>query len=183
MSAPLADWSCHVSKGDPARYDRAIAGVRSPARRQTASDLEAHRAGRQQLGADADAHHDLCRLPAARCDLCTRRRRHQRHGQRRGDVDLPAQAGRGRPIYYVGLHRISGAGRCRPAQGLSRRDALDRDGVSRTVRRDPRQYPRLRRPQSHHRRRRHRGHRLCIDAGLDPGRSQDRRDDPAWARI
>ena len=30
---------------------------------------------------DADADHDVCRLPAARRDLRARRRRHRRHGQ------------------------------------------------------------------------------------------------------
>ena len=35
----------------------------------------------ERLRADADADHDLCRLPAARRDLRARRRRHRRHGQ------------------------------------------------------------------------------------------------------
>ena len=55
-------------------------------------------------------------------------------------------------------------------QGLPRGDALDRDGFSGAVRSDADQDPRLCRPQPHHRRRRHRGHRFCADAGVDPGR-------------
>jgi cyclohexyl-isocyanide hydratase len=48
---------------------------------------------------------------------------------------------------------------------------------------DPYQDAGLRRPQPHHRRRRHRRHRFRADAGLDPGRSPDRRSDPASAGI
>ena len=51
------------------------------------------------------------------------------------------------------------------------------------VRRDPDQDARLRRPQPHHRRRRHRGHRFRADAGVDAGRPHDRGSDPAPARI
>ena len=47
------------------------------------------------------------------------------------------------------------------------------------VRGDADQDPRLRRPQPHHRRRRHRGHRFRADAGVDPGRPRDRGGDPA----
>src|SRR3984893_5062309 len=43
-----SDWSRPVSKGDPARLHRAAAGVLQRARRNRASDLEAHRAGRQR---------------------------------------------------------------------------------------------------------------------------------------
>jgi len=43
--------------------------VLKPARREGASDLEADRAGRQRLGADADADRHLGGLPAARRDL------------------------------------------------------------------------------------------------------------------
>ena len=41
----------------------------------------------------------------------------------------------------------------------------------------------VRRPQPDYRRRRHRGHRFCADAGVDHGRPADRRGDPARARI
>ena len=51
------------------------------------------------------------------------------------------------------------------------------------VRRDPDQDAGLRRPQPHHRRRRHRRHRFRADAGVDPGRPPDRGSDPAPARI
>ena len=107
---------------------------------QGASDLEADRAGHERFRAGADADHDLCGLPAARRHLRARRVRHRRHGQRRGDAGLPAQAGRWRKIHHLGLHGIAGARRRRPAQGLSRGDALDGDGfsVSRSARSRPR---------------------------------------------
>ncbi len=68
-------------------------------------------------------------------------------------------------------------------QGLSRGDALDGDGFPDSVRRDPDQDTRLRRPQPRHRRRCYRGHRFRADAGLAAARSKDRGDDPAPARI
>src|SRR6266446_7543368 len=64
-----SDWSCAISKSDPARLHRTAAGVLKPARREGASDLEADRAGRQRLGADADADRHLGGLPAPRRDL------------------------------------------------------------------------------------------------------------------
>ena len=73
MSAPLRS-VCAVSKRDPARFHRALAGVLQRARRQGASDLETHRAGAEQLRADDDADHDLRGLPATRRDLRARRR-------------------------------------------------------------------------------------------------------------
>ena len=60
-----SDRSRAVPTGYPARLHRSLAGVLQPARRQGAFDLEADRAGHQRFRADADAYHDLCRLPAA----------------------------------------------------------------------------------------------------------------------
>src|SRR5881227_3452669 len=48
-----ADWSCDISKSDPARSHRAGAGIFQRARRQGAPDLETDRAGRKRFGADA----------------------------------------------------------------------------------------------------------------------------------
>ena len=90
---------------------------------------------------------------------------------------------RRRKIHHLGLHGIAGARRRRPAQGLSRDDALDGDGFLWRVRRDPDQDARLRRPQPRHRRRRHRRHRFRADAGVAAGRPPDRGSDPAPARI
>ena len=65
---------------------------------------------------------------------------------------------------------IAGARRGRPAQGLSRGDALVARWISRRLRRDADQDACLRRSQPRHRRRRHRGDRFRADAGVDPGR-------------
>ena len=108
-----------------------------------AFDLETDRAGHEPIPCGADVEHDLCGLPAARRHLRARRVRHRRHGQRRGDAGLPAQAGRWCKIHHLGLYGLTGARRRRPSQGLSRGDALDGDGFSERVRRDPDQDARL----------------------------------------
>ena len=137
----------------------------------------------ERFRAGADADHDVRGLPAARRHLRARRLRHRRHDQRRGDAGLPAPAGAGREIHHLGLHGFAGARRRRPAQRLSRGDALDGDGLPLGVRRDPDQDAGLRRPQPRHRRRRHRRDRFRADAGLAAARPADRGDDPAPARI
>src|SRR5579863_1686672 len=76
-----ADWNSDFSESDPARLHRPVAGVLEFARCCGASDLETDRAGRKRLGNDAHADHHLCRLPAARRDLRSRRHRHRRYGQ------------------------------------------------------------------------------------------------------
>ena len=64
--------------------------------------------------------------------------------------------------------------------GLPGGDALDGDGFSGPVRRDTDQNAGLRRSQPGYRRRRHRGHRFCADAGLDPvDRTPRKRSAPA----
>ena len=151
-----ADRARAVPKGHPARLYRSIAGVLQPARRQGASDLEADRAGHERFRADANADHDLCRLPATRRYLRARWLRHRRHDQRRGNAGLPAPASTRREIHHLGLHGIAGVRRGWPAERLPRGDALDGDGFSFGLRRDPDQDARLRRPKPRHRRRRHR---------------------------
>src|SRR5690242_641799 len=61
-----SDWNSPLPEGHPARFHGSAAGVFQRTRRQGASDLEAHRTGRERLRDDADADHDLRRLPAAR---------------------------------------------------------------------------------------------------------------------
>ena len=74
MSAPLQIGLACVSARHPARFHRSLAGVFRRARREGAPDLETDRAGAERFRADADADHDIRRLPAARRDLRARRR-------------------------------------------------------------------------------------------------------------
>ena len=136
----------------------------------------------ERLRADADAHHDLCGLPAARRDLRPRRR---------GTDDMVNDAEmldflRGRRHGAKSSPRSARDRWCwaRPAccRVIARR-RMDGDGVSSLIRRDTDQNPRLRRPQPRHRRRRHRGNRFCADAGVAPVRPPDRGSYPARARI
>ena len=92
----------------------------------------------KRFRADLDADRHLRRLPAARRDLRAGRCRQRRHGQRRRGACLPAQAGGSRAIHHLGLHGIAGARRGGAVEGLSRGDALDGEGLSVGVWRDPR---------------------------------------------
>ena len=183
MSDAASDRSSGVSKGNPARPHRAVAGVFQRARRQGASDLETDRAGAQRFRADADADRDLRGLPAARRDLRARRRSAPTTWSMTRRCWISCAS---RPKAPNTSPRSARDRWCWARPACSRAIAPRRTGrrwiFSRLSAR-PDQDARLRRPQPHHRRRRHRRDRFRADAGVDHGRSPDRGSDPAPARI
>ncbi len=99
------------------------------------------------------ADRDLCRLPAARPRHGAGRARPAGPDGGRGGAGVPAQAGGGREIRHLGLHRLAGARRRRPAQGQARHLPLGGDRASGAARRHPDQRARRGRRQYRHRRR------------------------------
>ena len=144
----------------PARHDRALRGAGAAAEHQGASGRAHARAGEDRPRHDDRADHHLRGLPAARRRHGARRSRPAGPDGRRRGARIPAAPGARREIRHLGVHRLAGAGRGRPAQGQARHQPLGGDRSSRAARRHPGQREGGGRRQCRDRRGRRLGHRF-----------------------